>query len=116
MRTEIFKLWKLVRKRDSLMDAATSVSSPGFEPHYGSGRSTEAPFEHYVITACDMDEEIDEAVMAVVKSYEDDNRRILEEASGQRQPRPALAFLLKLPQVAVVAAYKDDIHCRRPRI
>ena len=84
MRPEIFKLCRLVQKRNDLMDAAMSVSSPGFEPHYGSG-CTEAPFEKYVIESVDMQEGIDEAVGAVVRGIEEDNKKILTEYSGQRQ-------------------------------
>ena len=93
MRSEIFKLWHLVQKRNSLEDAATALSSPGFEQSYGSTRCTEAPYEKYIIAACDMQEEIDEAVLAAVKSYEDDNNDILAKATGQRQRALRLCFL-----------------------
>ena len=92
MRSGIFKLWHLVQKRNDLMRAATNVSSPGFEQHYGS-YCTDAPFEKYVIESVDMQEDIDEAVGAVVRSIEEDNKRLLTEYSGQRQRAQRLRII-----------------------
>ena len=93
MRNEVFHLWHLVQKRNSLEDAAASLSSPGFEPHYSSGHAREAPFERYILAACDMQDEIDAAVMDVVNSYETDNADILAKTSGQRQRALRLCFI-----------------------
>lgn len=93
MRKEIFKLWHLVQKRNSLEDAASALSSPGFEPHYNASRCTEAPYERYIIDACDMQEDIDQAVSDVIRSFEEDNADILSKATGQRQRAMRLCFL-----------------------
>ena len=93
MRKEIFKLWHLVQKRNSLEEAASALSSPGFEPHYNASRSTEAPYERYIIDACDMQEDIDQAVSDVIRSFEEDNADILSKATGQRQRAMRLCFL-----------------------
>ena len=62
-----------------------SMSSPGFEPHYGGSGKKSAPFESDIIAACDMQDEIEEAVRVYVQSVEADNRDILEKTTGQRQ-------------------------------
>ena len=98
MRREVFKLWHLVQRRQALEEAASSISSPGFEPHYSSSRNTAAPYEAYIIAACDMAEEIDEAVRAIVDGIEADNAEILKKASGQRQRALRLKFICNKPE------------------
>ena len=93
MRTEIFKLWHLIQKREELMTEASCVSSPGFEPHYNSGRKYAAPYEHYVMAACDLQEDIDNAVLEIIKGYENDNQEILNKSTGQRQRALRLCFI-----------------------
>ncbi|MBQ3393778.1 MAG: hypothetical protein IJG64_01335 [Oscillospiraceae bacterium] len=93
MRKEIFNLWHLVQRRRSLEDAATSRASPGFEMHYNASRCTEAPYEKYIIEACDMQEDIDKAVADVIQSFEDDNTDILSKTTGQRQRAMRLCFV-----------------------
>ena len=85
MRYEYFKIKKLLRKRQELYESACSVGSPGFEPHYNSSRKTSAPFENKLLDVCDIEEEIDAAFRAFVKSIEYDNNKFLTEAKGQRQ-------------------------------
>ena len=93
MRDEYLRLRRLVYKRQSLEDAASSLSSPGFEQSYNPNKGKSAPYEHYIIEAADMEEEIEKALMDCVNGIEEDNRRILTETSGQRQRVLRLRFL-----------------------
>ena len=61
--------------------------------HYNASRCTEAPYEKYIIEACDMQEDIDKAVADVIQSFEDDNTDILSKTTGQRQRAMRLCFV-----------------------
>ena len=85
MRTELAKIWHLRQKQISMESSAATISSPGFEPHYGGSGKKCAPFEADIIAACDMQDAVDEAVRVYIQSIEADNREILSKTTGQRQ-------------------------------
>lgn len=92
MRKEVFRLWHLLQRRENLMEDACSLGSPGFEAHYGSGYCTGAGFEDKVAAACDLDEEIVDAVEAIVIGIEQDDAALLK-FTGQTQRILRLRYL-----------------------
>ena len=50
---------------------STSISSPGFEEHFSSGRNTEAPFERVLIKICTLEEKQAEALEKLLSFKEE---------------------------------------------
>ena len=93
MRGEILRLNRAVMKREALKESAATLSSPGFEQSHSASRKVGAPFEHYILEACEMQEEIDDLMTECVNAIEEDNKKILTETGGQRQRVLRLKFI-----------------------
>ena len=84
MRYEILKLILLVGRRRELEEVASSLHSPSFEYSYNPNKPSCSGFEDSIIDAIDLQDDIDVAMAACVRSIEEDYRR-LTALSGQRR-------------------------------
>ena len=55
-----------VEEIKSLRLLASEISAPSFEEHYGSTRSTEAPFTRHVVKLIDMENQLDQKIAELV--------------------------------------------------
>ena len=85
MQEEYCNLKRLLRRRKERLARAQSLSSPGFGEVGGGGGDTCAPYESDILTAADLEGEIDQAMLAFVNAVEDENMAILSENCGRQR-------------------------------